>query len=84
MGNQTLLGSVIRAERKGRGLSQEALANLAGLSRSHVGEIERGEVSVSLAALELLALGLGVSLSEIIEIYEQRSRQIDRENAKSP
>lgn len=84
MSNQTLLGSVIRAERKRRGLSQEALANLAGLSRSYVGEIERGEVGVSLAALEILALGLGVSLSEIIETYEQRSRQVDRENAKSP
>ncbi|WP_425333453.1 helix-turn-helix domain-containing protein, partial [Elizabethkingia meningoseptica] len=37
------LGVAIRARRKSIGLSQEAVANSAGLDRSHMGKIERGE-----------------------------------------
>ena len=71
MASLSVLGAVIRAERQKRGLSQEALALLAGLSRTHIGEIERGEVGVSFAALEDIATGLGIPLSELIQCYDQ-------------
>ena len=68
-----VLGEVIRDERGRRGLSQEGLADFSGLSRTHVGEIERGEVSASFSTLEALADGLGVPLSKIVKEYERRS-----------
>lgn len=72
MSNLQILGDIIRAEREQRGLSQEALAELADLSRTHIGEIERGEVKVSFVALEATAHGLGLPLSELMKKYEQR------------
>lgn len=77
MRNLATLGEVIRAERGRRGLSQETLADLSGLSRTHVGEIERGEVGVSFSTLETVAKGLGMRLSEIIRKYEQRATSND-------
>jgi transcriptional regulator with XRE-family HTH domain len=41
------LGEAIRAARLQRGLSQEGLADAAGIDRSHVGKIEPGERNVS-------------------------------------
>ncbi len=75
MANLQVLGEVVRAERERRGLSQEALADLAGVSRSHIGEIERGEVNLSFAALTEIAAGLGVKLSDLIEGYERRNER---------
>lgn len=46
-----MCGSVracVRERRKALGLSQEALANLAGIDRSHMGKIERGERNITL------------------------------------
>lgn len=46
-GNLIRLGASIRARRVTMGLSQEALADLAGVDRSHMGKIERGERNVT-------------------------------------
>ncbi len=75
MANLQVLGEVVRAERERRGLSQEALADLAGVSRSHIGEIERGEVNLSFAALVEISAGLDVKLSDLIEGYERRNER---------
>jgi transcriptional regulator with XRE-family HTH domain len=48
-------GVAVRQLRDARGWSQEALADHAGLNRSYVGEIERGEVVVSLSTTVKLA-----------------------------
>ena len=39
-------GAKVRAMRKQKGLSQEELASLAGLDRSYMGHIERGEKNI--------------------------------------
>lgn len=54
------LGREIRRLRKERGLSQEALADLAGLHTNYVGGIERSERNVGIKALFVLARGLRV------------------------
>lgn len=68
------LGAVIRQERKQRGLSQEGLAALSGLSRAFVGEIERGEVNVSFSTLTALAEGLNVPLATVMTKYERATQ----------
>jgi len=60
-------GLRIRELRKARGLSQEAFAGLCGLDRTYVSGIERGVRNVSLLNIEALAVGLGVSLSELMD-----------------
>ncbi len=54
------------AQRKKLGISQEELATRSGLHRTYIGAIERGERNVSLATLELIAEGLGVKPSELL------------------
>jgi transcriptional regulator with XRE-family HTH domain len=46
-----ILGQRIRAKRRELGMSQEGLAHEAGLDRSYVGRIERGEHNLTLTAL---------------------------------
>lgn len=60
-------GNRVRQLRRRRKLSQEALADEAGLDRSYVGGVERGERNVSLANIEKIALALGVPLTELFD-----------------
>lgn len=46
-----ILGQRIRARRRELGMSQEGLAHEAGLDRSYVGRIERGEHNLTFVAL---------------------------------
>ncbi|OXS00880.1 helix-turn-helix domain-containing protein, partial [Shewanella algae] len=43
-----LFGQRVRTLRKIKGLSQESMAALAGLDRSYMGHIERGEKNITL------------------------------------
>lgn len=61
-----LFGARVRALRRAKGLSQEAFAASCGLDRTYISGIERGVRNVSLLNLNALALGLGVSLSELL------------------
>lgn len=60
-------GAAVRARRKAMGLSQEALADLAGIDRSHMGKIERGERNVTLLNIIRISQALGVTSSYILE-----------------
>ena len=57
---------LLKAERLARGISQEALAELAGLHRTYVGSVERGERNVAVDNMEALANALGVDISELL------------------
>lgn len=50
-----ILGQRIRARRRGLQMSQEGLAHEAGLDRSYVGRIERGEHNLTFVSLIRLA-----------------------------
>lgn len=60
------LGASVRARRSVLGLSQEALADQAGLDRSHMGKIERGERNVTLLNLAKLATALSCRPSDLL------------------
>lgn len=63
---ETRFGRQLRAVREAVGVSQEELAAQAGLHRTYVGLIERGERNVSLRTIEKLAVALGVEMSELM------------------
>ena len=56
----------LRLLRGERGLSQEALADLAGLHRTYVGSIERSERNVSLDNIHKLAASLDVTVARLL------------------
>lgn len=62
---------MIRKYREGKGLSQEALADEAGLHRTYISLIERGHRNVSVDALSQIAEALGVYASRIVEEAER-------------
>jgi transcriptional regulator with XRE-family HTH domain len=57
----------LRQVRLAHGISQEALADLAGLHRTYVGSVERGERNISIDNIERLALALGVAPASLLE-----------------
>lgn len=64
----SLLGEWVRKARQAQGLSQRALADQSGLSRSYVCDIERGRgAEPSLATLDKLSVALGASRSELMQ-----------------
>jgi len=68
------LAAAIREIRARQQLSQERVAGIGGVGRKYVGQIERGEIVPSFAALVGIARGLDVPLSEVIRVYEERLR----------
>jgi transcriptional regulator with XRE-family HTH domain len=62
------VGFNIRRIRDELDLSQAELANLAGLHRAYVGQIERGEKNIGLKNLEKIAKALDVSIKVLLDI----------------
>jgi len=56
----------MRQIRQVKGLSQEALADLAGLHRTYVGSVERSERNVSIDNMERLARALEVDIVDLL------------------
>jgi len=61
-----ILGDTIRAYRKKSALTQEELAELADLNAKYVGEIERGENTISVSALIRVAKALKVRVRDLV------------------
>ncbi len=65
-------GNAMRKYRHAAGISQEALADLAGIHRTYVGDVERGERNLSLLNMVRLSSALGVRLSQVILEMERK------------
>ena len=62
-----ILAKNVRLIRTNLGLSQEGLADQAGLHRTYIGSVERAEINVSIDNIEKLAAALKVSPSELFK-----------------
>jgi transcriptional regulator with XRE-family HTH domain len=58
-------GDRVRELRKEKGLSQEELADKAGLHRTYIGMIERGEKNITLTNIEKIAKALDVDIKKL-------------------
>jgi len=58
--------------RVAKGMSQERLAELAGLHRTYVGSVERGERNISIDNIELIATALEVPVYELLREGSKR------------
>ncbi len=65
-------GRTIRRIRRERDLSQEAVADAAGVHPNQVGRLERGTADVYTSTMLRVVTGLGVPLSEVARAYEER------------
>ncbi len=65
-GDLAAFGAAVRARRRAMGLSQEALADLAQIDRSHMGRIERGERNLSLLNVVRIARALNAAPSALL------------------
>ncbi|MEQ9946415.1 helix-turn-helix domain-containing protein [Pectobacterium aroidearum] len=65
-------GAAVRALRAERGIAQELLANLAGIERSHMGKVERGEHMPTLAIIFKIASALECSTSVLMTETESQ------------
>jgi len=69
-------GARLRKMRETADLSQETLAELAGLHRNYVGSIERGERDVSVTVLAALVTALGSTLAEFFSSYTRPIKRV--------
>lgn len=60
-------GVAVQSRRKALNLSQEQLAESAGVHRTYIGMIERAEKNITLVNIEKIAKALKVSISELVE-----------------
>lgn len=68
------LAIAVRELRARKALKQEEVGEAAGLGRNYLTTLESGRTNPSFDALVRLARGLGVPLSELILLYEERLR----------
>jgi transcriptional regulator with XRE-family HTH domain len=58
----------LRQRRQMAGLSQEEMAARAGLHRTYIGSVERGERNISVDNMEQLAAALSLDILELLAL----------------
>jgi transcriptional regulator with XRE-family HTH domain len=72
-----LVGRNVRRRRLSAGLSQEALADAAGLDRTYVSGVERGVRNPTVKVLQGIAIALGVTSADLLAGEENASVRDD-------
>jgi XRE family transcriptional regulator, regulator of sulfur utilization len=65
-------GVAVRALRTERRITQESLAHLAGVERSHMGKVERGQHMPTLALIFKIANALSCSTAVVMSATEDQ------------
>ncbi|WP_257292578.1 helix-turn-helix transcriptional regulator [Endozoicomonas sp. ONNA1] len=64
---QKEFGNRLREIRQEQLLTQEELAHMAGLNRTYIGDIERGEKNITLVSMSRLAKALGIKIRDLFD-----------------
>jgi len=59
-------GEIVRKVRKEKGISQEELAERAGLHRTYIGMIERAEKNITLINIQKIAKALDIEIKDLL------------------
>lgn len=76
------LGQRLRALRKQRSLSQEKLGDRSGLSGKFIGEVERGEKSISIDSLYRVSVALEIPLRDLTDVRAAKETAVPSEDAE--
>ena len=68
-----ILGKALQEYREGKGLSQEIASGLAGIGRTHLSAIERGERKPTLETFFKLSEAYNIAPSELMKIIELKT-----------
>lgn len=66
---QLLFAANLKRVRTARALTQEKVAEYAGLHVNYVSSVERGERNISICNIERIAIALGVPMSELLTVH---------------
>lgn len=62
-----IVGEAIRIERQRNGFTQAELAEESGLHHNYIGQIERGEKSMTIVSLHKICLALGLGMGDLLQ-----------------
>lgn len=71
-----LIGQRLRTYRREAGLTQESLAEKAGLHPTYIGQIERGEKNLTVVTLEKLLNAMSVSFSDFFAFMASQKHAV--------
>lgn len=71
---QALFASNVKRFRLEKGLTQEVLAEGAGLHPNYISSVERAQRNISIANIERIAYALGVTMAELVTEPEKPRR----------
>lgn len=71
-----VVGQRLRTYRQKRRLTQEELAEKAGLHPTYIGQVERGEKNLTLLTLEKILCALDISFSDLFEHIQPQTERI--------
>jgi transcriptional regulator with XRE-family HTH domain len=75
---RTRISTNIKILRGKIGMSQEALADRAGLHRTHISQLERGTLNLGLDTLIVVAAALGVEEVELLAVPTEMPKPVRR------
>lgn len=79
---QSIISKNVRLLRDQKKLSLEKMAELTGVSKTMIGQIERGESTPTITTLWKIANGLKVSFSELIHAPQPEIKVVRNEDAQ--
>ncbi|MFD0713328.1 helix-turn-helix domain-containing protein [Paenibacillus sp. GCM10027626] len=74
-----LIGERIRQIRKEKGLTQEELAEKAGINASYMGTVERGDRNISIETLEKIIQGLDITPTDLFQFHQIEDEDVMNE-----
>ena len=71
-----LVGKNVKGHRENLGLSQEALADIAGVHRTYINQVEQGRVNISIINLFKIARALKIEANVLLisESWKKKKR----------